>query len=144
MKAGKLGDALNLAATAYAGLVDHGGMPILAHAMRVAAGVAHLGQHAMIVALLHDAIEDCPDISIDEVRRVFGDEVADDVHTLTHQSHETYEEYLFRVARRGGVALTVKRMDNLDNADPRRLDGLVEDMRARLEKKYADARIILF
>ncbi len=140
----KLGAALDMAAFAYNGLTDRGNMPLLAHAMRVAAGVAHLGERAIIVGLLHDAMEDCKDITYDTVFHAFGPEIAGDVDTLTHREGEPYLEYIRRVVRYGGVALAVKRMDNLDNGDPRRLAGLVDHVRERLEKKYAEARIILF
>jgi len=140
----QLTTALAIAHQAYHGLKDYGGMPLLAHALRVTASVAHLGDRAMIVALLHDAVEDCPAITLETIQQVFGDEIAADIDALTHKPQETYLEYIARVVKRGGIALGVKRADNLDNSDPRRLAGLVDGLRTRLEKKYADARILLF
>lgn len=139
-----LGVALELAATHHHGQTDKAGQPILAHALRVAAKVAHLGPAAMAVALLHDALEDGDDLTVEQLIEEVGYEIAQEVELLTHPPGTSYAAYLARIKERGGLALQVKLADNEDNADPRRLLAVKSiTERERLAKKYASARHFL-
>jgi (p)ppGpp synthase/HD superfamily hydrolase len=139
----QLAKALELATIHHHGQVDKSGQPILGHALRVAAKVAHLGPRAMAIALLHDAVED-GELTIDELVQELGYEIAQEVELLTHPPGTTYESYLARIKERGGLALQVKLADNEDNADPRRLLAVKSiTERERLAKKYAAARHLL-
>ena len=51
-----------------------------------------------IVALLHDTIEDT-DTTYEEISELFGQGIADDVITLTHNWDETYDEYINKVKK---------------------------------------------
>lgn len=138
-----LATAMELATIHHHGQVDKSGQPILAHALRVAAKVAHLGPKAMAVALLHDAVEDS-DLTIGELVDEVGYEIAQEVELLTHPQGLPYEVYLSRIKERGGLALQVKLADNEDNADPRRLLAVKSATeRERLAKKYSAARHLL-
>lgn len=55
----KLGSAIALAANVHAYQVDKADQPYMLHCIAVMQGVAHLGEDAMCVGVLHDAIEDC-------------------------------------------------------------------------------------
>ena len=137
-----VGAALRMAMVAHAGQVDHADMPILAHVLRVTAAVAHLGPDAMIVALLHDVLEDS-DVVFTDIQQLFGTAIALEVDALTFKGGD-YMEYIRMIAERGGLALRVKRADNIDNADERRLGALPAERAANLRQRYAEAADILF
>jgi len=65
---------------------------------------------AIIVALLHDTIEDT-DTTREELEKTFNKEVADAVSSLTRQKGESYLDYLLKVINFGGAALYVKYAD---------------------------------
>ena len=70
--------ALRLAAVAHRGQERRGsGIPYVAHPFAVAGVVARAGfdEATQIAALLHDVVEDT-DVTLDAIRREFGDEVA--------------------------------------------------------------------
>mgnify|MGYP003405614994 FL=1 len=138
------GKALTLALTAHKGQKDKAGRPIIQHVLRVAAAVAPFGESAMMVALLHDAIEDS-DIHVGELWvQGFPPEVIQAVDTLTHRKGEDYMAYIRRVINEGGLALTIKRADNLDNADEYRLSMLPDAKAEELRKRYQTAAALLF
>jgi (p)ppGpp synthase/HD superfamily hydrolase len=135
--------ALAIATQVHHGQVDKAGQSILAHVLRVAAAVAHEGDKAMTVALLHDAVEDS-DLTIVDIYEQFGPEIAQEVELLTHEPGLDYMAYIRRIKERGGIALAVKLADNADNADPRRLAQVPSlKVREALARKYAEARKIL-
>jgi len=53
-----LGKAIAIAATAFEGAIDKGGNPYILHCLWVMNAVRHLGEDYMIVAVLHDLLED--------------------------------------------------------------------------------------
>lgn len=140
-------NALDIALQAHKGQVDSAGAPTIAHCLRVAAAVAHLGDDAICAALLHDAVEDSPLTVGDLYLEGFSQGVLDAVTLLTHVTGWDYETYLRRIAQAGGIALAVKRADHRDNSCPKRL-GVLRDVdppkAARLESKYERAYQILF
>jgi len=115
--------ALEKARTAHEGQVRNGsgGMPYVEHPMRVAARlVPHdFRQEVLAAALLHDVIEDS-ETTLEEVRELFGDEVAGMVGALTDdESIESYRErkaeHRERVAAADGEALAIYGADKLTN-----------------------------
>jgi guanosine-3',5'-bis(diphosphate) 3'-pyrophosphohydrolase len=56
--------------------------PYVLHCIRVAMGVAHIGEPAVTAALLHDVLEDT-DTSYQELEQAFGTVIADIVAELT-------------------------------------------------------------
>lgn len=83
-----------------------------------------------IVAWLHDTVEDTA-VTLDEVRREFGVDVADAVAALTRREGEPYSAFIARSAR-NPLALRVKIEDIKDN-----LVGLPPGH--GLEKRYMKA-----
>lgn len=67
---------------------------------------------AMVVAILHDIIEDT-DRSYDDLADMFGPEIADAVLIVTrNKDKETYKEYICRVKEsRNELAMAVKKAD---------------------------------
>ena len=57
-----LGKAIQIAATAFKDDLDKGGTPYIMHLLYVMYKVKHLGETAMICAILHDLVEDKSEI----------------------------------------------------------------------------------
>lgn len=134
--------ALAIAILAHRGQADKNGQPILSHVLRVAGAVAHLGDEAITVALLHDVVEDS-ETTVDDIYEAFGPEVALQVELLTHKPGVGYADYISRIAQRGGIALAVKLQDNADNACEQRLQKLPPRIADQLRGRYAMAKQIL-
>jgi guanosine-3',5'-bis(diphosphate) 3'-pyrophosphohydrolase len=115
--------ALQTAAEAHDGQVRNGsnGMPYIEHPRAVAELLAEreFGDEALAAALLHDVVEDS-ELSVEDVRRDFGDGVAGMVGALTDdESIEPYRarkaEHRERVAAAGPEALAIYAADKLTN-----------------------------
>jgi len=131
---GAISKALDLAMQAHAGQTDKAGQPYINHVLRVA--LAQTDPLRTVVALLHDVVEDT-DLTLGQIVKEFGHDVADAVHAITKQKGETYKEYISRV-RMNAVALDVKMADVLDNGNNARLGLLSESEQRRLRKKYEE------
>lgn len=115
--------ALEKARAAHAGQVRNGsgGMPYVEHPVTVAARLEELGypDEVLAAALLHDVIEDS-ETTLDELRELFGDEVAGMVGALTDdESIESYRErkaeHRERVAAAAAGAMAIYGSDKLTN-----------------------------
>jgi (p)ppGpp synthase/HD superfamily hydrolase len=115
--------ALEKARAAHAGQVRNGsgGMPYIEHPIAVAARLEQQGyrDEVLAAALLHDVIEDS-ETTLDELRRLFGEEVAGLVGALTDdESLESYRErkaeHRQRVAAAPADALAIYGADKLTN-----------------------------
>lgn len=117
MKYESLTKAIVMAAAAHAGQVDKCGAPYILHPLRVMIAVAHHGEAAMTVAVLHDVIEDTL-LQETDIEDTFSPEVADAVFALTradaHLLREPYFDYIERV-RVNRLAQIVKFADIHDN-----------------------------
>ncbi|RKW70438.1 HD domain-containing protein [Galactobacter caseinivorans] len=130
-----------LATSAHAGQQDKAGRPYIEHPARVAALVAQdVGpRHAAVaVAWLHDVVEDT-DVTLEQIRQAFGDQIAAGVDAMTRRSGEEPDAYYARV-RADQLALAVKRADIADNTDPARVALLDHATATRLAGKYRHAR----
>lgn len=136
--------ALTIALAAHKDQKDKAGRPIIQHVLRVAAAVAPFGENALMAALLHDAVEDS-DMHVGDLWvHGFPSAVIDAVDALTHRAGEEYTAYIRRIVDAGGLALLVKRADNLDNADEGRLEMLPDAKAEELRKRYQLAAALLF
>jgi (p)ppGpp synthase/HD superfamily hydrolase len=133
-------DAIQIAAEVHSGQKDKGGAPYILHPLRVMAQMDT--DQERIVALLHDAVEDCDWYNLGEVELYFGTRIAAAVDALTKRKGESYDAYLNRV-KADEIAVKVKMADLMDNCDMSRLgrEPTKED-RARLYK-YLAAQIKL-
>lgn len=89
----RLTRAFEFARDAHAEQKRKNGEPYILHPIAVARIVATdlcLGANPVIAAFLHDVVEDTPH-TIDEVRKMFGDDVAFLVRVVTKQKKEKYE-----------------------------------------------------
>lgn len=85
------------------------------HAQRVAGLVVEFGEQAVVVALLHDVVEDT-DVTLDDIRAEFGDAVATSVEGVTRHAlgKETYLDFIYR-AKTDAIAKVVKTADVMDH-----------------------------
>lgn len=116
-------DALETARRAHAGQLRRGsdGFPFIDHPLAVAEKLSERGfaDEVLAAALLHDVVEKS-EVGADEVRRRFGDPVADLVEALTEDAsiasyEERKEEHRWRVAEAGPEALAIFAADKLTN-----------------------------
>lgn len=125
--------ALTIAVRAHAGQVDRGGRPYILHPLRL----MHRSQsdEEMIVALLHDTVED-GDISLEGLREAgFSQEVVNAVDCLTKREGEDYEQFIERI-RPNDLARRVKILDIEDNMNISRLNNLQMKDFERLQKYH--------
>ncbi|MEG2038468.1 MAG: bifunctional (p)ppGpp synthetase/guanosine-3',5'-bis(diphosphate) 3'-pyrophosphohydrolase [Oscillospiraceae bacterium] len=88
--------AYNVAEVAHAGQTRESGEPYISHPLAVVEILLELGMdtETIVAALLHDVVEDT-DVTLEELRKTFGDEVAllvDGVTKLTKMKFSSKEE----------------------------------------------------
>ncbi|MGH7607072.1 MAG: HD domain-containing protein, partial [Gemmatimonadales bacterium] len=136
-----LARAYRLSAQAHHGQKRMSGDDFVSHSVAVATILAEqqMDTTTIAAALLHDVVEDS-DVTLERLRRDFGNEVADlvdgltKISTLTFRSSaeeqaENYRKLLMSVARDARVII-IKLADRLHNM--RTLDPLPEDKRRRI------------
>ena len=122
----------------HRGQTDKAGRPYIEHPRAVAEKLD--GEIEKIVALLHDTVEDT-DATIEEIRSLFGNEVAEAIGYLTHDKSVPYMDYIEHV-KGNDIARKVKLADLSHNMDLSRLPVVTEKDRERVEK-YKKARAFL-
>src|SRR2546430_12998170 len=135
-----LDDAIQSARRAHEGQLDKSGRPYIGHPLRVMGRVT--GDHARMVAVLHDVVEDTSVTTDDLAQAGCPTDVVRAVDALSKRPGEDSAAYLARVAA-NELALLVKRADIADNCSPERMARLDEATRERLTAKYANALRLL-
>lgn len=69
-------------------------LPFIIHPLEVASIVAAMtkDEDMMCAAVLHDVVEDCEDVSIEEIRKEFGDKIASYVEQESEDKSKTWVE----------------------------------------------------
>lgn len=112
---GGLGEAFCHAVGVHWGQLDKNGFPYIRHVLRVMARVETHDE--MIVAALHDTIEDGGE-TVRSLTSVFSPDVVRAVDLISRRKgEETYAEYIDRLAS-NPLARAVKIADLLDHLDP--------------------------
>lgn len=128
--------AIKIAATAFENDFDKGGVPYIMHLLYVMHKVKHLGEIAMICAVLHDLVED------KEKERYtfeyltsqgFSHEVIVILQLLTHRKETPYMDYIKALSVHP-IAKAIKKADIEHNSKVSRLKGLRKKDFDRLEK----------
>lgn len=124
---------------------DKKGYPYMSHIDDVANRVQKLGDEYIIVALLHDAIEDAVDHEdgekfqeeiINEIKETFNDEVVEAISVMTKSSDDDYfNNYLPRV-KNNKIAKEVKIADSSHNLSKAHLLTDEPELQKKLRKKY--------
>ncbi len=93
------------------------GLPYIIHPFRAALLLHSLGDYQLVcAALLHDVVEDS-DVTIEEIREQFGDEIAFLVDACTKDDLDGRDQItkVLDFARKDPRALLVKLADRIDN-----------------------------
>ena len=130
-----LEDAILLTVQAHQGQKDKAGAPYVLHPLRVM--LCMRSDIEMMVAVLHDVVEDTPYTLPDLQRAGYPEQVLEALDRLTRRQNETYEEFIERV-KANPLARKVKIADLEDNMDIRRISDLQEKDMERL-KRYRRA-----
>ena len=131
-----LGIAIAIASAVFRDVVDKGGRPYILHCLWVMDKVRHLGDDYMIVAVLHDVIEDSKSWDLDKMEDAgFDQEILDALALLTHDKQVPYEKYIQELAT-NIIARTVKLRDLEHNSKITRLKGVTEKDVERMEKYH--------
>ena len=113
----KLETAIRIAVNAHAGQKDKSGTPYITHPLRLMAAVD--GDHAKIVAVLHDVVEDTK-VTLEDLRREgFHSDVIDAIECVTHVPKDSYADYVV-ACKNNLIAKQVKLADLADNYRPDR------------------------
>ena len=128
--------AIKIAATAFENDKDKGGQPYIMHLLYVMHKVKHLGETAMICAVLHDLVEDKSEKGYGFMylrKEGFSEEVVDILKLLTHIKHIPYMDYI-KVLSVHSIAKAIKKADLEHNSKVSRLKGFRKKDFDRLEK----------
>lgn len=122
-------------------IVERYPIDIMEHAERVMNLVRPFGKNYMMVALLHDIIEDTY-TTIGELALVESSNIdftiIDDIIALTRKPNQTYFEYIDYIVTRGNKrAKIIKYYDILDHLNNK------ETLKPSLEKRYLKAKELL-
>ena len=132
--------ALEIAIEAHKGSKDKGGNNYILHPLRVMLSMNTYDE--MIVAVLHDVIEDTRWSFEDLEKEGFSNKIILGLRSVTKKSDkEKYENFIQR-AKRNDFGRKVKISDIRDNLDVSRLKLITEKDKNRL-KKYEGALKIL-
>lgn len=126
--------AMRIAWNAHMGQYDKAEMPYFLHPWTVAEMMDD--EDSVVVALLHDTIEDTY-IRPEYLQRHFPQHIVDAIVVLTRKEDETYQEYLSRV-KQSPLARKVKLGDLKHNSDLGRMDQ-VDKTILSLHKRYEKA-----
>ena len=132
-------EAMKIAYAAHHGQVDKGGIPYIFHPMHLAEQMED--EYTTCVALLHDVVEDT-EVTLEELAKIFPEEVIEAVRVMTHGDDEPYYDYVRRV-KENPIAKIVKLADLRHNSDESRMPEASEEKRLYFREKYRKAFEIL-
>jgi len=128
-----LANAIALCATKHVNQFDKGGIPYAMHPLKVMHYLKSDDMELMAMAVLHDVVEDT-DVTFADLRELgMSERVIVGVKALTKMPGQTPSEYLAGI-KANPDAVKVKLADLRHNMDARRLKGVTEKDRARLDK----------
>lgn len=131
----KVAAARLIAKLAHRGQTDKAGNDYFAHPEAVAALLDT--PEEKVVGYLHDTVEDT-EVTLEEIREIFGDRIADAVALMTHADGVPYMDYVKEVGK-NPLARKVKLADLTHNMDIRRIPHPKPRDYDRIERKYKPA-----
>lgn len=131
--------AMKLSFEAHKDQVDKGGMPYIYHPFHLAEQMNT--EETVIVALLHDVVEDTAYTLQDIASMGFPQSVIDALKLLTHEKSTPYMDYIIKI-KENPIAAAVKAADLRHNSDISRL-AVVDDKAVKRIQKYKDAIALL-
>jgi len=130
-----LGKAIKIASEAFENTKDKGGYFYILHCLHVMNQMDTNDEELMIIAVLHDLVEDT-DYTLEDLRVMgFSDRVIYGVQALTHEDDIPYMDYIKRISFNDD-ARKVKMADLRHNSDIMRMKGLRQKDFTRLEKYH--------
>ena len=137
-----LNKAIKIANRAHKGQTDKFGTPYIGHIMRV----MNYGKtyDEKIVGVLHDVIEDCPEITYEYLlQEGFSNEIVFAIECLTkNPADQDYTEFV-KQTERSPLAIAVKLNDLRDNMDLTRFTKPLTERDFKLLNKYLNAYLYL-
>ncbi len=131
--------ALKLSFEAHKEQIDKSGMPYVFHPFHLAEQMDT--EEKVIVALLHDVVEDT-DYSLKDLENMgFPESVIHALALLTHERGVPYMDYVARI-KENPIARAVKLADLRHNSDLSRLD-FVDEKAVQRAEKYKKAIALL-
>lgn len=132
--------AVGMAHQAHIGQTDKAGRPYILHALRLM--LKFDTEAEMIVAVLHDVIEDS-DVTLEHLKESgYPSPVIAAIDCLTRRKDESYDDFIKRI-KTNSLARKVKIADLMDNLDLTRLVVLTEQDLLRINKYHKALQILL-
>ncbi|MBX3004231.1 MAG: phosphohydrolase [Anaerolineales bacterium] len=128
-----LATAIQVALTSHAGQQDKAGQPYILHPLRLMLRMST--PEDMIVAVLHDVVEDSQITRADLERMGFAEPILDALDVLTHREEQSYEDYIAAI-KQVPLARRVKLADLEDNSNILRLSEVTQASLERLQKYH--------
>ena len=110
--------------------VDKSGLPYVFHPFHLAEQMDD--EYSVVVALLHDVVED-GEITLEELRREFPNEIVEAISLMTHDINVDYFEYV-KAIKMNTLARKVKLADLKHNSDKTRLNVMTAKDELRYQK----------
>ena len=137
-----LNKAIKIAQKAHKGQTDKFGTPYIGHVIRVMnAGKTY---DEKIVGVLHDVIEDCPEITLDYLlQEGFPNEIVFAIECLTkNPADQDYTEFV-KQTEKSPLAVSVKMNDLQDNMNLTRFNRPITEKDMNRLNKYLTAYLYL-
>ncbi len=131
--------AINIALLAHKGQKDKDNTPYILHPLRVMLQMRT--EEEMIVAVLHDVVEDSKFSLEDLSKEGFSPKIINAIEALTRRSDELYNNYLIRI-KSNQLAARTKGADLRDNSRIERIKNPTQKDFERIEK-YKSALVFL-
>jgi (p)ppGpp synthase/HD superfamily hydrolase len=142
MKVKLLHKAIKIADKAHRKQTDKFYAPYIGHVMRVMNAGKTLDEK--IVGVLHDVIEDCPEISLEDLRgEGFSEEVIFAINCLTKTSDFMDYDTFIKKIEESPLAISVKINDLKDNMNLTRFTSLLTERDLKRLNKYLKAYLYL-
>jgi len=123
--------ALRLCFEAHKDQVDKSGIPYVFHPFHVAEQM--VDEECVIVALLHDVVEDT-NYTLGDLREMgFSEAVLEALALMTHEANVPYMDYIAKL-KTNPIACDVKHADLRHNSNLSRLDVITEKDIRRIQK----------
>ena len=131
-----LGKAIALAAESHKDQKDKAGKAYILHPLRMMMRLKTNDEELMIIAILHDVVEDDPMVDLSTLRFMgFSERVVHGVDGVTRRDNESYDDFIIRCAK-NPASKKIKLEDLRDNSDITRLKGIGKRDIERMEKYH--------
>ncbi len=136
----KLESAVLIAIKAHQNQIDKGGLPYILHPLRIM--IKMQTDEEMIVAMLHDVVEDSK-ISLKDISKYeFDKKIISALKVLTYSTVQNYEDYIKKISK-NKLARKIKIADLKDNLNLNRLPYLNKKDLERINKYHKALKYLL-